>query len=88
MVKLDNDFVNFRLACEALRMSRSERFRDYLPLLEVRYDVEKRENGSFVINSGDFGKVDFFPKCNKVLIRKDNRWLKPGLRWILNNLLN
>ena len=34
-----------------------------------------------------FGVIDYFPKANKVLIRKDNKWIKPGLKWIITNLL-
>lgn len=84
----ENDIKSFSLLCKALRESRSERFvDDYLPLLRKRYPVELRSNGSHSITTQDYGIVDYYPKVNKILIRKTNSWIKPGLRWILNNLL-
>lgn len=32
--------------------------------------------------------IDYYPKANKVLIRKDNDWKKPGLKWLIENLVN
>ncbi len=34
------------------------------------------------------GTIDFFPKANRVLIRKENKWINSGLNWITKNLLN
>ena len=85
----DNDIKSFAFACKALRESRSEKFiEDYLPLLNKTYPVELRTNGSYSITSQEYGIIDYFPKVNKLLIRKTNKWIKPGLKWILNNLLN
>lgn len=85
----DNDIKSFALACKALRETRSEKFlEDYLPVLKMRFVIEERSNGSYSINTQDFGIIDYFPKANKLLIRKENRWIKPGLKWIINNLLN
>lgn len=84
----ENDIKSFALLCKALREKRSEKFiEDYLPLLEMRFPLEQRTNGSYSISTQDFGVIDYFPKANKLLIRKDNKWIKPGLKWILNNLL-
>jgi hypothetical protein len=85
----DNDIKSFALLCQVLRESRSEKFiEDYLPVLIKRYPVEARTNGSYSITTQDHGIIDYFPKANKLLIRKDNNWIKPGLKWIINNLLN
>ena len=32
--------------------------------------------------------LDFYPKANKVLIRQENEWIKPALRWMIANVLN
>lgn len=84
----DNDIKSFAILCKALREKRSEKFiEDYLPILQLRYEIEQRTNGSYSINTQDFGIIDYFPKANKLLIRKDNNWIKPGLKWIFNNLI-
>jgi len=31
--------------------------------------------------------LDFYPKANKVLIRQENRWIKPGLNWLLDTFI-
>ena len=85
----DNDIKSFALQCKALRESRSERFiEDWLPVLSLRYSIERRPNGSYSINTQDHGVIDYFPKANKLLIRKDNKWIKPGLKWIVNELID
>lgn len=85
----DNDIKSFALACRALKEKRSEKFiEDYLPVLNLRYPIEKRDNGSYTISTQDYGIIDYFPKANKVLIREENKWIKPGLKWIFNNLIN
>ena len=82
----DNDIKSFALQCKALRESRSERFvEDWLPLLSKRYNVVEN-NHKYTITTQDYGIVDYFPKANKILIRKDNNWIKPGLKWIITNL--
>ena len=86
--KEDNDIKSFALACKALREARSEKFlEDYLSVLKLRFVIEERNNGSYSINTQNFGIIDYFPKANKLLIRKENKWIKPGLKWIINNLM-
>lgn len=84
-----DDFKSFALHCKALREKRSERFiEDWLPILMKRYNIQLRENTSYSINTQKYGIIDYYPKANKLLIRKDNKWIKPGLKWIINNLTN
>lgn len=84
--KEDNDIISFALQCKALREKRSEKFlEDWLPLLEIRYPVEFK-NHKYSITTQEFGIIDYFPKANNLLIRKDNEWKKPGLLWIIKNL--
>lgn len=84
----ENDFKSLALQVKALREKRSERFKeDWLPLLNTMYSIEE-QNFKYTIITQDFGTLDYFPKANKLLIRRDNKWIKPGLRWIINNLFN
>ena len=83
----ENDLKALGLYVKALRQERCEKFDKYLPYLEKIYDVEERKNSSFSIKTESFGIIDYFPKANKLLIRKDNQWIKPGLKWIINNLI-
>lgn len=82
----DNDFVSFGLLTKALRESRSERFiEDWLPLLKKKYSITE-VNHKYTIITDKFGILDYFPKANNLLIRKENKWKKPGLRWMIKNL--
>jgi len=87
--KEDNDLKALGLYNKSLREGRMERFeQSFLPvLLKKGYEVAK-DNYKYTIDTYDeFGILDFFPKANKLLIRKDNSWKKPGLQWIIKNLL-
>lgn len=54
-------------------------------IIDITHEIGK---GKYIINTDEFGIVDFFIKANKVLIRKDNDWIHPGLSWIVDNLIN
>lgn len=74
---------------KSLREGRLENFQQvYLPLLLKKgYEIAE-DNHKYTIDTYDkYGILDFFPKANKLLIRKDNDWKKPGLQWIIKNLL-
>lgn len=87
----DNDFQAMSLLNKSLREHRLEKFQDYIiPLQEKGYDVVEMVHKYTIdtdAQSVHFGIVDYFPKANKILIRKDNQWVKPGLNWIRKNLL-
>lgn len=83
----ENDFKSFALMAKALRESRSEKFvEDWLPLLKKRFDIVEGV-AKYTITTYSHGIIDYFPKANSVLIRKDNQWIKPGSRWIGKHLL-
>jgi hypothetical protein len=85
--KEDNDLKVMGLLNKALRERRNEKFEDYWLLkISEKYLIETRNNGSHSIFTEKYDIVDYFPKANKLLIRKDNKWIKPGLQWILKNL--
>ena len=50
--------------------------------------TEYEAQGKVTIYPTKFGIVDFYPKSNKILIRKENKWITGGLRWIISSLLN
>lgn len=86
-----NDFQAMSLLNKSLRESRSERWQEIIPELERSgYDVIHDDNHKYTIDTDSqqvkYGIVDYYPKANKVLIRKQNNWIKPGLAWIKRNL--
>lgn len=58
-----------------------------LQYLGIEYDVEKRDNGSYTLVSDRFGIIDIYPKKQRLLIRRNNRWLSNAFEWINQNLL-
>lgn len=59
----------------------------WLPELLEIFEVHERPNGSFTFETKEFGIMDFFPKANKLLVRKNNDWKSPGLEFIKKNIL-
>lgn len=85
--KEDNDLTSLGLMCKALREKRSEKFlEDWLPVLKEIYPIVEN-NSKYTITTQDYGVLDYFPKANKILIRQKNKWIKPGLKWIITNLI-
>lgn len=83
----DNDIKAYGLLTQALREKRSEKFIDgWLEPLKLRYEIVEN-NYKYTITTQDYGILDYFPKANKLLIRKNNKWVKPGLKWIINNII-
>ena len=76
---------------EEFKSFRDKRYEDFksetLPILKECYDVIERDNGSFSIDILDHGIVDFYPKKNRLLFRRENRWISNGLNFIKNNLI-
>jgi len=70
--------------------ARKTRLRDFkkhvLEGLRMAYTVERRDNGSYTLESKEHGVIDIYPMADKVLIRDDNKWIKNGLEWVCNNL--
>lgn len=84
----ENDIKAFGIGGKVIREERNERFlENYLPALKAKYEVYPRENGSYTIDETEFGVVDYFPKANKILIRKNNKWIDAGMKWMKKNLL-
>lgn len=85
----DNEYQFFREQNRALREERLENFEQkYLPKLKENYQIEKAPDEHYIIHTGTiFGIIDFYPKKNSLCIRKQNKWIKPALKWLISNLL-
>lgn len=85
----DNDLKAMGLYRKAARESRFEAFSAYIePLLKKGINVTEITNqGKFILEPTEFGTIDYYPKANKVLIRKNNQWYNQGLSWIIRMLL-
>jgi hypothetical protein len=86
----ENDLKAMGLYTKVLREERSERFENYKDkLLQAGYNlIEFEAQGKFTIEPTEFGIIDYYPKSNKILIRKESKWINGGLRWIIKSLLN
>jgi hypothetical protein len=89
----DNDLRAMGLMKQSLREARYERFvEDHLPtLLKKGYIITINEaDGKYTIDTESCGKtygiIDYYPKANNLLIRRKNSWIKPGLKWLIENL--
>ena len=83
----ENDLAALGVYGKVLREERKEKFEDvWLEKLRKQTEVIQRVNGSYTFDS-EYGLIDYFPKANKLLIRKQGKWKKPGLRFIIKNIL-
>lgn len=89
----DNDLKYMGLMKKAHREERNEEF--YANWLGNLYESDRvisikelTMQGKFEINTSEHGMIDFFPKANKVLIRKKNDWVYPGLKWLITQLIS
>lgn len=93
--KEDNDLVYLGKMTQVLREKRLEKWDDWKrEILLSPFVIEYEENvgqGKITMtistNTLEEQTIDFFPKANKVLIRKRNEWNKMGLKWLINNLI-
>ena len=87
----DNDLKAMGLYNKSLREKRHENFEDkWLDRISscelIEYIKYHETMLRYTINIKNFGLVDYFPKKNNLLIRKDNKWKKPGLQWLVKKL--
>lgn len=86
----ENDLKALGLYTKVLREERYERFENYKDKLKnAGYNLTEFEaQGKYTIEPTKFGIIDYYPKSNKLLIRKENKWITGGLRWIIGSILN
>ena len=87
----ESDFAYLGKMNKAIREARLEKFEDgYIEKLEAKNVLVVPFDGQKYIlstNNKKFPIVDYYPKANKILIRKGNKWITQGLRWINESLL-
>lgn len=49
--------------------------------------MDFNNQGKINIEPTNYGIIDYYPKSNKILIGKKNKWIEGGLYWIRNTLL-
>jgi len=84
----DNDLKAFGLYGKAQRERRCEKFvSEYFGPISRTNLITQTDVGKWTIYNAKFGTVDIFPKANKLLIRKENKWVKNIYPWINKHLL-
>lgn len=85
----ENDFKFLSEWKKSLREARLEKSISYLEELEKQGAIISNDNFKFTIDTQNskYEVIDYFPKANKILIRKQNKWIQPGLAWLIKNLL-
>jgi hypothetical protein len=87
----DNDLAYMGANKKVFREQRLHNFGKWYEELENSSNVISLDynagQGKVTINTEKFGIVDYFPKANKLLIRKDNDWNPSGLNWLKTHIL-
>lgn len=68
-----------------IRDKRMNRFElDVIPsFINFGYSFESSNDGTkYTTTHPEFGIIDIYPKANKLLIRKQNKWIKPAVNWM------
>lgn len=81
----ENDLKALGIGKKLIREERNERFEEtWLPKLQAKCNVKcDAKMYRYTFESNGYGVIDFYPKSNLLLIRKLNKWIQPGLRWII-----
>lgn len=87
----DNDFQFWAKHHNAEREQRKEHFQEkFLPTImesPLVVSVSERQDGSmYIIEFTDGVKVDYYPKKDRVFVKKLNHWKSYGRTWILNKI--
>jgi hypothetical protein len=81
----ENDLKALGIGKQLIREERNERFEEtWLPKLQTKCSVKHdAQMGRYTFELNGFGLIDFYPKANKLLIRKLNKWKQPALKWLI-----
>lgn len=85
----DNDLKALGIGNQIIREERLNRFESYwLEKITTSPKITQYQttNNGYTFWFTDGNIIDFYPKANKLLIRKKNKWVKPALEWIVNEL--
>ena len=89
-VQEQSDQAVLAKATKDLRTEREDLFvRDWLPKFKERYGDKIAYVPSMYCYRlhVDDGRVDYYPKANKLFIAANNKWVKPGLRFMIERYL-
>jgi len=87
-LRIESDIAYLGAANKIMREEREERFIErYYSSLEEKLGMAKVDpvQRGYLWDTEKFGRIIFFPKANKVLLCKQNKWVKPGLQWLIKN---
>jgi len=87
----DNDFAYMRRHKEKTAQERLNSFNsNYLDKLIAKgFIITYPSVGKItIVTFAEFGIVDYFPKANRILVRKGNSWFGDANGWIKRNLIN
>lgn len=87
----DNDLAYLGKMRKVRRQEKVEVFALWLELL-LKADntisvIEHDIQGKFEIKTTNYGVVDYYPKADKVLIRRENKWNTKGLNWLKKHII-
>jgi len=88
----DNDLAYLGKMNQVLREERFEKFEEnYLEKLKTSPGILSINFSDsmvkYVIETETLGILDYYPKANKLLIRRQNHWIKPALKWIVTTFI-
>ncbi len=73
---------------KALRWEKEDAFKEYfLKRISENSIINRQPAHSYEIYSVRFGRVLFYPVLNRCFLLRKSKWIKPGLQWIIQNLL-
>ena len=85
---------NQKMIWEGGKSKKELRYKDFCDIWLYDFSeicmIKKHTNDSFTFEiegMAGTGKIDFYPKSNKILIRQQNKWINNGLQWLVNKLL-
>ena len=73
----------------SLREERSKKFIEWIPAFKekcISFEYNDKQY-CYIIEHSRYGIIKFFPKANKVFLLRKEKWIKPGLRWLVQNIL-
>jgi hypothetical protein len=85
----ENDLKALGIGKQIIREERLERFEEeWLEKITNSPKVTQYQmaNGGYIFWFNDGNIIDFYPKANKLLIRRKNKWIKPALKWLIAEL--
>ncbi len=82
----DNDLKAMGIRKKAVRERNLERSEELIEQLRSKYSIVSNDPSKFTFSTETYGTIDWFPKANRVLIRKDNKWIDFGRDWLKKHL--